>query len=265
MGLAIDTISGHVTNNAGLTVVTNSTGDSNVIRNFADSASAMITGIIAKQATLGTIQVRSPLFHDNTRGIQFKPGSAGPATFLLPEQVGQPVYSGDSLTISATSGGADSSRVAIPIYYTDARGTQARLASWGDISGNIKSIKPVEVVSGASVIASWVDTLLTTTEDLLHVKSDYAVLGYIVNTAVLAVGVKGQETGNLRVCGPGTTDSDDSADYFVKMSQFHNIPYIPVFNGENKGSISVSVADNTAGAAPSVQLVLAELASSFGG
>lgn len=259
MGLALDTISGHVTNSAALIAATASAGDSFTVRNFADSASAMITGIIAKQATLGTVQVRSPLFHDNTRGIQFKPGAAAPATFLLPEQIGQPVYSGDTLTVSLTSGAADSSRVAIPIYYTDARGTAARLATWGDISGNIKSIKPLEVVSGASVIASWVDTLLTTTEDLLHVKSDYAVLGYITNTAVLACGVKGQETGNLRVAGPGATDSDDTADYFVKMSQFHNIPYIPVFSGENKGSISVTVADNTAGATPSVQLVLAEL------
>lgn len=259
MGLALDTISGHVTNNAALTQVTVSTGDSFTVRNFADSAQAMITSIIAKQATLGTVQVKSPLFHDNTRGIQFKPGAAGPSTFLLPEVVGQPVYSGDFLTASLTSGGADSSRIAIPIYYTDARGTAARLASWGDIAGNIKSIKPLEVVSGASVIASWVDTLLTTTEDLLHVKSDYAVLGYVVNTAVLAVGLKGQETGNLRVTGPGTTDSDDSADYFVKMSQFHNIPYIPVFSGENKASINVTVADNTAGATPSVQLILAEL------
>lgn len=265
MGMAIDTISGHLTNTTALTAVTMSTGDSNVVRNYPQTSRAFISAILAKQATLGTVQVRSPLFHDNTRGIQFKPGAAGPASFLFPAEASQDVYSGDTLTISLTSGGADSSRIAIPLYYRDVPGTAARLASWGDISGNIQSIKPLEVVSGASVIASWVDTLLTTTEDLLHVKSDYAVLGYVTNTAVLACGVKGQETGNLRVAGPGTTDALDTSDWFVRQANNHAVPYIPVFNGENKGSINVCVADNTAGATPSVQLILAELKTPFGG
>jgi hypothetical protein len=265
MGLAFDTISGHVTNNVALTPVTPSTGDSFTIRNFPDSASAHIQSLLVKQATLGTVQVRSPLMHDNTRGIQFKPGAAGPASFLVPAELSQDVYSGDTLTASLTCGAADSSRLAIPIYYTDARGTSARLASWGDIKGNIKSIKPVEVISGASVIASWVDTLLTATEDLLHVKSDYAVVGYVTSVAVLACGIKGQETGNLRVCGPGTTDALDTSDWFIRQAEGEGLPMIPVFNGENKGSINVTVADNAAGTAPSVQLILAELTSPFSG
>ncbi len=261
MGVAIDTLSGHVTNSVALAVVTPSVGDSFIGRSFPQTAKARVTQLLVKQATLGTVQLRSPALHDNVRGIQYKPGAAGPATFLLPAEASQSLVSGDFLTASLTSGAADSSRLALGVYYDNLPGITARLARWADIAGNIQSIKPLEVVSGASVIASWTDTVITTTEDLLHANTDYAVLGYITSAAVLACGVKGQETGNLRICGPGTTDSLDTSDYFVNMANQHQVPHIPIINANNKGSIFVSVADNTAGAVPSVQLILAEMAS----
>ncbi len=264
MGVAIDTLSGHVTNSVALTVVTPSVGDNFIGRSFPQASKARITQLLVKQATLGTVQLRSPAFHDNVRGIQYKPGAAGPATFLLPAEASQPMVSGDFLTASLTSGAADSSRLAVGVYYDNLPGITARLARWQDIAGNIKSIKPLEVVSAASVIASWTDTVITTTEDLLHANTDYAVLGYVTSAAVLACGVKGQETGNLRVCGPGTTDSLDTSDYFVAMANQHQIPHIPIINANNKGSVFASIADNTAGAVPSVQLILAEMANPVG-
>ena len=143
-------------------------------------------------------------------------------------------------------------------------GAVARLYSWADISGNVKSIKALEVdcVTSAT-IGQWSDTLITATENQLHARTDYAVLGYEASVAVVTVAIKGQETGNLRVGGPGPTSSFPTSDYFVQMSNMHGTPHIPVFNADNRNSVYVSTAANTASVATKVTLILAEMATAL--
>lgn len=264
MGLAIDTISGHVANPSGtITAVTMATGDSATVRNFALTDSAFIAAVIRDGATAGSVQVRSPLLHDNTRGIQFETSEA-PAAFLMPRQVGQPIRPNDTLVISASGGSAETEIVGLVNWYSNMAGAAARLHSWGDISGLIKNIKPVEVsVTASGTIGTWVDTALNATEDLMHADSDYAVLGYLADTDLSIIAVKGQETGNLRVGGPGPVSTLDISDYFVSMSAKHGLPMIPVINANNRASIYVSVIDNVASTTSNVQLILAELSQTL--
>lgn len=266
MGRAIDTIlsgvntGGATTTATALTDTTVATGDSKTVRAFGPAAQATLEHIVMQAGTaLNQVRVKSPMMHDNVNGISFK-ATASPTIFQMPREVGQQLYSNDQLTIQATAAANTAALVALIAYYSDLPGAAARLASWGDIRGLIKSIKPVEVdfTTGAASNA-WVDTVLTTTEDLLHANTDYAVLGYQTDVNVGVLGIKGQETGNLRVCGPGDASTRDMSDYFVKASDDHGTPHIPIFNSANKGSVFLSAASNGLSAAVKGQLVLAEL------
>lgn len=266
MGRAIDTIlagvnvGGTATVATALTDATVANGDSFTVRAFGPAADARLEHVII-QAGTGTqeVRVKSPMLHDNVNGITFKT-TASPSLFLMPRDIGQRLYSNDQLTVQADAAANLATMVALGVFYTDLPGAAARLASWGDIRGLVKSIKPVEVdlTTGASSNV-WTDTVITTTEDLLHANTDYAVLGYSSDVNCGVLGIKGQETGNLRICGPGDAATRDTSDYFVDMSDRHGLPHIPVFNSANKDSVFVSAADNNLSTPVKAQLILAEL------
>lgn len=265
MGLAIDTTLGVATMGASpaLTAVTFATGDSGGVRSFGTSAFAQLQQIIGASTGAYTAQVKSPMFHDDVLGIQYET-SESPSVLLLPPEVGQGLVSQDTLAVSALGVASAPVIVGLVHYYSDLSGSSARLHMWSDVSGIIKSIKPLEVaVAASATIGQWSDTVITTTEDLLHANTDYAVLGYVSDVALGMVGIRGQETGNLRVCGPGATATDDTSEWFVRASDRHNQPQIPVINAANKNSIYVSVADKAASTAAKVQLILAELTANL--
>lgn len=248
----------------GLTAATVTPGDSSIVRNFPAVNPAYMEAIAVQSSGVRAARVTSPLLHDNVTGMTFQ-FAEQPSSFLLPQEVGQPIQPGDTLTVALDAAATSDSVAALIHYYTNLPGTAARLAMWGDISGNVKSIKPVEIdcVSSAT-IAAWSDTLITNTENQYHAKTDYAVLGYQSSVAVAAVAVKGQETANLRVGGPGVITSFDTSDYFITMSALHGRPHIPVISADNRFSVYVSVLANTASVATKITLILAELSQPFG-
>ena len=264
MGLAIDTIVGHAVNpGAAVTGVTMAAGDSASIRSFNPPASAKIERIVRAGGTAGLVQVRSPLMHDMTRGIRFT-SSEDPLVVALPLETGQLVNSQDTLTIELTGGAAETDLAILSLYYQNLQGGSARLHSWGDIAGLIVNIKPVEVDCVASAaIGTWTDTALNVTENLLKANTDYAVLGYVTDVEVAYVAVKGQDTSNLRIGGPGKVDSDETSDLFVFWGNREGTPHIPVINAANAGSTFVSVVDDEASTAVKVQLVLAQLSQNL--
>lgn len=265
MGKAIDTVLGQVTNQVALTAVTLAPGDTLQVRNFEPPSHGYLENIMIKGGQVVTARVLSPVFHDPIRGLTVLSAQA-PTTFSLPREVGQPLTPGDVLTLQLNSGGANSSVVALQTYYEDMAGASARLASWGDISGNIANLKPLEIdVAASATIGAWNDTALTATENLLRANTDYAVLGFNVDAACGVVALRGPDTSNLRVSGPGSVLQLSGEDYFVAESNRTGRPHIPVINSANAAATFVSVADNAASTAVKVQLVLAQLAQPFNG
>lgn len=261
---AIDTVVGKVTNaGATLTAVTFNSGDSGVVRNFAQTDRAYLERITRAGASSGMARVLSPLLHDNVRGISFTSAET-PTHYLMPQQRGELLNPQDTLTVQCTGGTAETDLVALSIYYTNLPGAHARLYNWSDIMPLIAHIKPMEVdVTNSATIGAWTDTVITTTENLLKANTDYAVLGYVTDIVQGMVGIKGLETNNLRVCGPGATLTDTTSNYFVEWSQREQLPHIPVFNAANAGSTYVSTCDTTASTTPKVQLILAQLTSNL--
>jgi hypothetical protein len=260
MGMAIDCVGFSATNpgstGAAATVLS---GDSFTVRNAAAGSRVILEEMIRQGAAAGFVRVRSPLLHDNVRGIMLTTTDT-PSRMLFPPDIGQSLIPLDNLIVEISGGAAEVDGGFLEIYYENALGLAARLHSPGDIIGNVKYIKPLEVdvpVGGTAFV--WTDLVITTTENLVHATSDYAVLGFITDTACAAVGIKGQDTGNLRVCGWGSTDPSDTSDYFIKKSQRENRPWIPVINAANRFSTFATILTSAVAGTIKVQFILAEL------
>jgi hypothetical protein len=265
-GIAIDTIAFGVTNPGAAPAADNTTispGDSKTVRNFNPLSRARLDFVARQGATAGFVGIKSPRFHDVSRGLQWIL-SETPSTRLMPPETGQPVYGADQLQITVSGGGAEIDGGAAGIYYYDIGGIAALLKMPADVLPNVVNIKPVEVDVPIGATANvWVDTAINATENLLKANTWYAVLGYETDTACGAVAVKGPETGNLRVGGPGAISGILLADYFLWMSDRHNAPYVPVFNANDRANYFVSVNTIAVAGTVKVTLNLAELVGSF--
>ena len=265
MGVAIDTIGTFVTagatNPTTLKTVTVSTGDSLQIRSFPAANSAWLEQLFYQGVAKGKNRVESPLVHDNVTGITL--GTSDTDTnWFMGQYVRQPVRTTDTLAAFSSAAAGASGVLALSIYYQNLPSSNARLANWGDISGAIKSIKGLEVdVTSSGTVGTWQDTAINTTDKQLHANTDYAVIGYDADTALAVVGVKGNETGNLRVCGPGVATTIPTPSYYADLSQKLGTPHIPVFNSNNQGAYFVSCLANTASVASKIYLILAELST----
>lgn len=262
MGLAIDTIavtvSGPGTNFTAASVVAGN-NDSLTVRNYAQGSNAYMVDVIRRHGTSGGIRVLSALLHDNVTGMTWYT-SETPSLQEIPPWSAQRIQPGDALTVQMTGATTGNASAYLVNYYENLSGASANLYSPSEIMGNIKNMKPMTVaVTASGTIGAWADTLITATENQLHATSFYAVLGYSTDAALGVVGFKSQATGNLRICGPGATTPEDTSYYFVNKANWWQRPYIPVFNGQDRGACYVSVQDNAASTTANVTLVLAEL------
>lgn len=265
MGLATEVIVFKATNpGASATAAAAVTGDSLTVRSFASTDYAKLEQLWRQGATAGLVGIRSPVLHDVSRGIRFTTAET-PSIMDMPRDVGQPLAPSDNLIAELSGGTAEVDLGAMLIYYSNVLGIAANLYNWGDLRGSIGNIKPLQVAVTTNATAGiWQDTIITTTEDLLHADRKYAVLGYLTDTAVLAVAIKGQETGNLRTGGPGTTVSFDTTDFFVRMSERMGTPHIPIVSANNRGSINACVSAVATSTALNVMFILAEMAPGWG-
>ena len=261
MGLALDTVVTSAVNpGAGPASFTATTsGDSLTVRNFAPSDYARLLMIARRGATSGFFRVRSPLLHDNVRGYMFTTGET-PSLHAMPAEIAQPLIAQDALIAEGSGGAAETDLGILGIFYSNLLGAAARLHMRGDFASLVKSMKPITVaVTSSATIGAWTDTVITTTEDLTHANTDYAVLGYISSVALGWVAIKGIDTGNLRVGGPGSVNVEDTSNHFLWQSFLHQLPLIPVINSANKGGTFVSVVDSAASTAATITLITAEL------
>lgn len=243
------------------------TGDSATIRNFPQAAKAVVVDVGYDDVTSPQAwRFRSPLLHDNVRGIQFTPGVAAPSN-ILPGFALQQVQPQDQLTFELSTAAATGKALgALSIYYSQLPGAMSRLYGPGDVGPLINNIKPVYVAvgSGANTAGQWFDQVITTTENLLHANTDYAVLGIVLDVAVAGLAIKGADTGNLRCMVPGGANNPYGAAYFWRKSLETGLPLIPVINAANAGSTFFSVISSAAtGAASTGQILLAELSNNL--
>ena len=263
---AYETIAGGVTTVPGVpTAIVMAAGDTLGVRNFPDASAGWLENITlhgAVQANVRAARVRSPRMHDNVTGLTFTPGELLSA-YGFPAQVRQRLYAADTLIAEITGGTAgEVQELALHVYYDQLPASNADLRNWGDVGPNVISYKSFEVVCNASAAGAWSDTLVTTTDNQLHARSAYAVLGYDTNTAFTAVALKGLATGNLRAGGPGAATEFPTSEWFVRQSDKHGTPHIPVFQANDRFATFVSAISRVAVAGTErITLICAELPS----
>lgn len=255
-----EVITGRATNPAALTAVTVNTGDTLGVRAFGEAVTAKVEGIWSQQATAGFVRVRSARMHDNVQGIRLVANAATPLN-LLPNELEQRVYQTDTLVAEIQGGGAEVDAMAIQMYYDGLSSGAARLATWEQVKPLIRNISGHLVdVAGPTTSGDWsAGTNLTNAQDQFHADTWYAVLGYELDTASLAVAIKGPDTANYRAGGPGILNALETRDFFIEQSRLHGTPHIPLIQAQNKGATQVHVARVGAGGTINVTLILAEL------
>jgi hypothetical protein len=261
MGLALQVVTGRATNpGATVTTLTANTGDTFTVRSFPEGSPTYLEGMWTQQATAGIFQAHSPRMHDDVRGIRFVAPAALPRNFMG-DRGEQLLFPNDPLNVQITGGGAEVDAGAILVYYNNLPGIDARLAMWDQVKSRIANLLTVVVTtSDPTTSGDWsAGNVFTTDSDLLKSDTDYAVLGYEVNVACLAVALAGSDTGNLKVGGPGPIEPLETRDWFQRLSIAHGTPHIPVFNSNNRGSILSHVARVGTGSSVAISWHLAQL------
>lgn len=263
MGAALEVITGRAVNpGATITALTAATGDSFSVRNFDTPGQALLLDLWALGAAAQIVRVRSPRLHDNVQGIRSRTIAATPQP-LLPDVAEQPLYAQDTLILESSGGGAETDMLTILNYYSDLPGSNARLFRYEEIAPRIRNVlgNEVAITTGATAGDYGGSAAINSAFDLLKANTDYAILGYVTDVSVCTVGVRGPDTSNFRVGGPGTTSRVETRDWFVDLSRQSGLPLIPVFNAANKAGTLVDLVHNATATTVNVDLILAELAS----
>lgn len=244
---------------AGTGVATPMSGDTFVVPNFI-SGKGYLQEVWAEGASTDFIQIHSARMHDNNQGIRLRVPAVNIVP-LLPYEMQQPLYSGDAPIVQIDETAAATGAIATIYQFDDMPGVQPRLATWSDIAPRVVNISGVEVnVSAVAAIGQYSPGVaINSTFDNFQADADYALLGWETASSVLAVAVAGQDTGNLKMGGPGVNDPKVTRDFFIKLGLGVGKPFIPIIAANNKGGTLVFQTDNSAAAAQRVTLIMAQL------
>lgn len=263
MGIAIDTVSGSVTNpGATLTAWTVNSGDALTVRNFSAPAQAFIIDANFRGATAPTGRIRSPRLHDALQAIQLKQVAADGRS-VWPRGTIQQVFPQDALQVHENGGAAEVDIGSLLFFYQDLPGVDARLVSWQQIANRIQHLVTVEASFTSAATAGLYSATVAMNggaNDILIANRDYALLGYNTDTDIGRVCIRGADSGNLRLSGPGTTDKTMSSNWFRLLSDWTGLPCIPVFNAANKASILGDITHTATGTSVVVDYIFALLA-----
>lgn len=258
---AIQTIAGFNTAaGAGTAVVTPAPGDVITVPNFSLPAKAYIEKVAASGATVDFIRFRSPRMHDANQGLRVRVG-ATLRRDLLPVGLQEVVYPADTPTVEIDATGAGSNGVLFSYGFDDLTGASPRLATWEQVQPRIIHTMGCEVTVTSGAIGAWGNgAALNSGFDNFEAGADYALLGYVCDTACLGVAVTGRDTNNLKIGGPGSTDPVETRNYFVIWDRTVTQARIPIIAANNRGSTILQNVDIAAATVAHVTLFLAQLA-----
>lgn len=268
MGAALKVVHGTVTApGASPVAVTAAVGDSLVVLNARLDSKVLLLSLWAQTQAAGIVQLRSPRLHDNVRGIRSRVVSGLPQP-LLPYRFQQALVPQDQLILelagSAVGGQIES--VAFLAWYEDLLGVAGRFIGEGELMDRMVNIVGNETSHAPGAGGGYQgEVALNSSFDLLKANTDYAILGYQVSADCCSLGIRGPDTGNVRIGMPGTSvEKHFTRNYFVELARSYQMPLIPVIASPNKAATLLDVVTNQAAAAVVANLFLAELRPKVG-
>lgn len=246
---------------AALTAVS---GDSLVMPFFNENKKAWLLQLWSDIQVAGTLRVRSGKWHDDVQGIRIKTVISDLQP-LLPAGTKQPVYSGDTLHVdlggSAVAG--DIEYVVMLMWFEELSAQAANLITYEQFKAREGNYITGENTIATGTTAAWTGAeAINADVDQFHARSNYAIVGYLVDTEVSAVAWQGNDTANVRNGGPGTeTEREITAQWFVELARKTGLPCIPVINADNKAATTVSTLQDENGADTVLDTIFCELKS----
>jgi len=264
VGNALELITGFVTApGTTFTAWTLAAGNSLVVRNAPLEKRILLLQAWADNQGAGTMRIRSAKLHDNVQGIRLDITVGDPVP-LLPMYKPQPLYPQDELTVEHTGSAVtgDIETGCLLIWYEDLPGVDAKLINAAELKERLVHIMTVENTLSLGTAGGYSGEEAINAEfDLWKANTEYALLGYTVDTECACVRWRGADVGNLGVGGPGNELIRElTRKWFLWLSEETGLPLIPVFNSANKGAILIDGAQDENGADTTVTSIFAELA-----
>ena len=266
MGKALEVVTGFVTfSNTAFVGLGMAAGNTLTIRNAPLDSDVRLLQTWADVQFVGQFRIRSPRLHDNVHGIHLDT-MVGTVVPLLPWGFPQKLIPQDTLIaeLSAADAAGDIETACMLLYYANLAGVDARLASAADVMARMVNLVTVENTIALGALGGYSgEEAINAEQDLLKANTDYALLGYLVDTECACVRWRGADTGNLGVGGPGNAAlRNETKDWFVRLSKEFNLPLIPVFNSANRAGILIDGAQDENGADTTVTSIFAEIGPS---
>lgn len=271
MGVAIDTITTFkdaLTGGAFESLAAGS-GDSLTLR-FLDASAdiKLLEWWGGDNATKCEFSIRSPLLHDNTRGIRvsqaFNPtlnvADGNPQLYMSPYD-SQKYRPSDTLIVEANGTASDDVTNTQLIWYDGPAVPDSRFVTYNEALARAVNKVGIRVDVSAHATLSTYGTAvaLNATDDRLKANTWYALIGILTDLPVTTFTIKGPETGNLRVPIPGHWNEQITSGWFLELSRRFSQRMVPCFNANNKSNIFLEVADCGGGSAPKPTLQFLEL------
>lgn len=263
MGRALEVVTAQVTNpNTTVTALTANSGDSLSIRSTNPGSEIELLNAWAFSATAGVLRIRSPRMHDQAQNARFQTVASQPRPVMGYEE-SQQLYPQDNVIVEMSGDAAAVDLATLLLYYNDLPGIASNLHMWSEVQPLIDKLTTVEVdlTSSATSCNYSATVALNGTFDTLIRGDWYAIIGYECGTTGGTLGIRGADTGNLRVGGPLYNQTEFTADWFAMLSRVTNRALIPVFNAANVGAILVDCACQATATSFKVGFNLAHLRS----
>lgn len=251
--------------------LTANSGDSLAVANYGAGGARIIEmwGIDSDSvAELEVIFTRPESTHDQSHGARFNipaltPGGAATvaAHNMLPGYVSIPVFKSDTAALTVTTTASDDVVVSYNILYDDLPGVSGQFTDWSTVSGMQKSIVGIacNAVASATAGAYGATRAINADDDRLHANTNYAILGFSVQTQVTTIAMLGPAWGGQVIgCPAGALDLRSDT-WFLDQTIKYGLPLIPWFNSNDKGNVLLKVADGEASTSPKIDVLMVEL------
>lgn len=212
--------------------------------------------------------IRSPLLHDNTRGIRFAydfnptmSGADGNPQLFLPPFWRQPYEPTDTLIVETLATNADDVVFTQLLHYETSSPIAGRFETADGVESRTKNIVGIRVSPPphATTGTYGVPEAINSDDDRLKANTDYALLGITTDLPFTTLGFYGPDTANFTIPIPGHWDTKVSSGWFYELSKRMGLPLVPVINSNNKSVTFTKLADVGGGTAPLICLLFAEL------
>ncbi|MBA7587510.1 hypothetical protein ES708_29540 [subsurface metagenome] len=202
-------------------------------------------------------RVRSPLLHDNVRGITVSSGLSATSDEnrnlgLLNPLARQRLTPQDTLTVEAAvhASGGGIVHSGLLVYYADLPGVEGTFIMPDEVLGRAVNFLTVENTITALADGQWGTAEAINAEtDLLRANTPYAILGYSTAIRSAMIRYRASAWGNLGIGGPvDPVDPSTTIKWFSDLSREAALPLIPVFNSADRANVLIDVATHAAGA-----------------